>query len=94
MLDFTEQPDGSAIPWLKQHGFEFKLRFSALNPQFRAGKPDEAVVTDLQIDPLFYTLFKKSPTPPVSGIGIQVNTKNLEGESSAFLKNIEFLRSP
>jgi hypothetical protein len=33
-IDFTHQPDGDAIPWLKQQGFEFKLDAERLNPYF------------------------------------------------------------
>jgi hypothetical protein len=33
-IDFTHQPDGNAIPWLKQQGFEFKLGAEKLNPYF------------------------------------------------------------
>jgi len=37
VLDFTTQPDGPAIPWLKKQGFEFKLDFDELNPRFKGG---------------------------------------------------------
>jgi hypothetical protein len=33
-LDFTNQKSGSALPWLKEQGFQFKLAFEALNPRF------------------------------------------------------------
>lgn len=33
-FDFSTQPPGSAVDWLKAHGFEFKLSFAALNPRF------------------------------------------------------------
>jgi hypothetical protein len=36
-FDFTTQPAGDAAPWLKEHGFEFKLSFAALNPRFENG---------------------------------------------------------
>lgn len=36
-LDFTTQQPGSAIPWLKKQGFQFKLGFEALNPRFEKG---------------------------------------------------------
>lgn len=36
-LDFTTQPDGNALPWLKRRGFETRLGFEKLNPQFKSG---------------------------------------------------------
>jgi hypothetical protein len=36
-LDFTTQPSGNALPWLKQQGFQFKLGCEALNPRFEKG---------------------------------------------------------
>ena len=36
-VDFTTQKRGPAAPWLKQHGFEFKLGFESLNPRFENG---------------------------------------------------------
>lgn len=36
-FDFTSQSQGPAAPWLKQHGFEFKLGFESLNPRFENG---------------------------------------------------------
>lgn len=36
-LDFTTQPPGSALPWLKRNGFEFKLDFERLDPRFEDG---------------------------------------------------------
>jgi hypothetical protein len=35
--DFSTQPDGNALPWLKGQGFEFKLGFEKLNPRFKSG---------------------------------------------------------
>ena len=49
------------------------------------------VVTYLEVDDLFARLFGKSPTPPVSAIGIQMNTKDTAGRASAFVKRIELL---
>ncbi len=36
-LDFSKEPAGEAIPWLKQHGFEMKLSCKALHPCFEQG---------------------------------------------------------
>jgi hypothetical protein len=58
----------------------------------KSGKPGEAVVSEVEIDHRFRALFKKDSTPPVTGIGIQMNTKDTQGEAAAFLKKIEFLR--
>jgi hypothetical protein len=201
-LDFTTQPSGSALPWLRQQGFQFKLGFEALNPRFENGAlvlstegpeagvvgytfaagrelagverlrivwgvskfPEGAdwehgvnrtaiavmasfgherlssglpfgifaapyfispfigrkeiegktytgrfwkkggryvcikspnvgdvVVTDLNVDQFFRKLFNKTPTPPVTAIGIQMNTKGTEGKAAAFIRKIEFL---
>ena len=201
-LDFTTQQPGSAIPWLKKQGFQFKLGFEALNPRFEKGalvlstegpeagvvgytfpkgkelsgverlritwgvskfpegadwehginrtaiavmasfgherlssglpfgifaapyfispfigrkeiegktytgrfwkkggryvcikSPNvgEVVVTDLNVDQLFRKLFDKTLTPPVTAIGIQMNTKGTEGKAAAFIRKIEFL---
>jgi len=201
-FDFTTQPSGSALPWLKQQGFQFKLGVEAMNPRFEKGSlvlsterpeagvlgyiftkgselsgverlrlvwgvskfPDGAdwergtnrtaiavmvsfgherlssglpfglfaapyfispfigakeiegktytgkfwkkggryfcvkspnvgdvVVTDLNVDQLFKKLFNKTPTPPVTAIGIQMNTKGTEGKAAAFIRRIEFL---
>jgi hypothetical protein len=202
-FDFTTQPKGSAISWLKEQGFEFKLAFEALNPRFekgalwlstqrpeaglcgvtfakgsdlqqvkrlrltwgveefpegadwerginrtplavmvsfgyerlssglpfgiqaapyfispfigareaegkaytgkfwklggryicvKRGKAGETMVSELAIDHLFQTLFSKSPTPAISAVGIQMNTKDTGGPAAAFIKKIEFLR--
>jgi hypothetical protein len=201
-LDFTTQPSGNALPWLKEQGFQFKLGIEAMNPRFEKGAlvlsterpeagvlgyifaggselsgverlrlvwgvskfPDganwerginrtalavmvsfgherlssglpfglfaapyfispfigakeiegktytgkfwkkggrylcvkcpnvgEIVVTDLNVDQLFKKLFNKTPTPPVTAIGIQMNTKGTEGKAAAFIRRIEFL---
>lgn len=201
-LDFKTQPPGSALPWLKQQGFQFKLAFDALNPRFEDGalvlsteRPEagvagyifakgkelsgverlrivwgvskfpegadwerginrtaiavmvsfgherissglpfglfaapyfispfigarevegkiytgrfwkkggryicskssnagDVIVTELNVDQLFKNLFSKSMTPPVTAIGIQMNTKGTEGKAAAFIKKIEFL---
>jgi hypothetical protein len=201
-LDFTTQQPGTAIPWLKKEGFQFKLGFEALNPRFEKGalvlsteRPEagvvgytfpkgkelsgvervritwgvskfpegadwerginrtaiavmisfgherlssglplgifaapyfispfigakeiegkiytgrfwkkggrylcikspsagNTVVTDLPVDQLFKKLFAKTPTPPVTAIGIQMNTKGTEGKAAAFIAKIEFL---
>ncbi|CAB1275619.1 hypothetical protein [Candidatus Nitrosacidococcus tergens] len=37
-MDFTQQPDGDAIPWLEKHGFEFQLGAKKLNPRFENHK--------------------------------------------------------
>jgi len=34
VIDFTGQPDGNAIPWLKQNGFKLELNAERLNPRF------------------------------------------------------------
>ena len=202
-LDFTTQPDGSALPWLKQRGFENKLGFEKLDPQFKSGalwlstqrpetgvcgivfpkggdllgakrlrltwgatalpagadfergvsrmalgvlvsfgreklpsglplgvfaapyflcpylcakeperkvyigkywktggryiavnngKPGDTLVSEFDLDRLFEAAFKKTPTPAVSAISIQMNTKDTAGKASAFIKKIEFLR--
>lgn len=36
-IDFSTQPSGDAIPWLKANGYEFKLGFENLSPTFRDG---------------------------------------------------------
>lgn len=36
-LDFTIQPPGSAVPWLREQNFEFKLDGELLNPRFEDG---------------------------------------------------------
>jgi hypothetical protein len=36
-LDFSKEPPGDAIPWLKQHGFELKLSCKELHPCFDQG---------------------------------------------------------
>lgn len=201
-LDFTTQQPGSAMPWLKKRGFQFKLGFEALNPRFEKGalvlsteRPEagvvgytfpkgkelsgverlrivwgvskfpegadwehginrtaiavmvsfgherlssglplgifaapyfispfigakevegkiytgrfwkkggryvcvrtpnagDTVVTDLQVDQLFKKLFAKTPTPFITAVGIQMNTKGTEGKAAAFLEKIEFL---
>jgi hypothetical protein len=58
----------------------------------KSGKPGATVVSEVDIDRRFRALFQKNSTPPVTAIGIQMNTKDTEGEASAFLKKIEFLR--
>ena len=52
----------------------------------KSGKPGEVVVSEVEIDHRFCALFKKTSTPPVTGIGIQMNTKDTQGEAAAFLK--------
>ena len=37
-VDFSTQPDGDAVAWLKRHGFEFHLRAHALAPRFERGR--------------------------------------------------------
>jgi hypothetical protein len=204
ILDFTTQPPGNAMPWLKQNGYEFKLNLEKLNPRFENGalwlstkRPESGLlglnfekgremrgvgrvritwgvskypagvdwergsnrtplgvmisfgrerlpsglafnispapyficpfigfkepngkvytgkfwkaggryiaarppaaggefVTDLNVDQLFKSLFDKPATPPITAIGIQMNTKDTQGEASAFIKKIELLRA-
>jgi len=201
-VDFTTQKAGTAAPWLKQHGFEFKLGFDSLNPRFENGalelsadrptaglcihdfpkgkelrgvkrlqivwgvsqfpegadwergidrlpiglmisfgsdklpsglplgihpapyficpfigarevegkaytgkywkqggryvcikckKLGDPMVTELNVDHLFKSLFNKAETPPVSAFAIQLNSKDTKGKASAFVKSIEFL---
>jgi hypothetical protein len=49
------------------------------------------VVSDLNTDQLFKRVFDKTLTPPVTAIGVQMNTKGTEGKAAAFIKKIEFL---
>jgi hypothetical protein len=204
-LDFTNQQSGSALPWLQQQGFQFKLAFEALNPRFENGalvlsterpqaglcgrtfaegeelqgverlrvawgvskfpqgadwehlinrtaiavmvtfgherissglpfglfaapyfispfigeketadkiytgrfwrkggryvcvkcpNPGAAIITDLNVDRLFKSLFGKTVTPPVTAMAFQMNTKNTQGNAAAFIKRIEFLKGP
>jgi hypothetical protein len=37
-VDFSTQPDGDAVAWLKRQGFEFHLRAHALAPRFERGR--------------------------------------------------------
>jgi hypothetical protein len=37
-LDFSQQPDGDAVAWLKSHGFELRLNAAELAPRFRNGR--------------------------------------------------------
>lgn len=201
-FDFSNQPEGSALPWLKRQGFEFKLGLENLKPRFENGVlrvstdveeaglfgyvfpegkelksvkrlkiewgvdvfPDGAdwehginrvplaimisfgrerlssglpfgiyaapyfispfigkMETDgkaftgrlwkeggryvavqmisegtpmtsvIELDSLFNSLFSKAPTPPVTAIGIQMNTKDTKGKASAWVKRLEFL---
>jgi hypothetical protein len=57
----------------------------------KSTNPGEDVITDLNVDQLFKKLFGKTLTPPVTAIGIQMNTKGTEGKAAAFIKKIEFL---
>ncbi len=57
----------------------------------RSAKPGATVVTEIDLDRTFHAQFGKVPTPPVSAIGIQMNTKDTKGGASAFIRKIEFL---
>jgi hypothetical protein len=37
-VDFSTQPDGDAVAWLKRQGFEFHLKAYALAPRFERGR--------------------------------------------------------
>lgn len=37
-LDFSKQPDGDAVSWLKRQGFEFQLNAHELSPRFQRGR--------------------------------------------------------
>ena len=37
-VDFSTQPDGDAVAWLKRQGFEFHLRAHELAPRFEQGR--------------------------------------------------------
>ena len=37
-IDFSSQPDGSAVPWLEQHGYIIALDAAELNPRFENGQ--------------------------------------------------------
>jgi hypothetical protein len=50
-------------------------------------------VTEINVDRLFKSLFEKRVVPPITAIGIQMNTKDTQGEASAFIKRIELLRA-
>jgi hypothetical protein len=202
MIDYSSQPSGNALPWLRQHGYELGLDFASLHPRFEGGAlrltADEpargvatftfsagqelhgvkqvritwgvsqfpsgadwekginrvaigimisfgteklpsglplgissapyfvcpflankepsgkvyvgqywkeggrylackttqvgsAVTTDVPVDELFQQLFKKAPTPPITAVGIQVNSMDTEGAADAFVSKIEFL---
>ncbi|MDB6140509.1 MAG: hypothetical protein JWO94_3581 [Verrucomicrobiaceae bacterium] len=51
----------------------------------------EEMTTELEIDDLFKKLFGKDATPPVTAIGIQMNTKDTKGRASALIRRIEVL---
>jgi hypothetical protein len=56
----------------------------------RAGKPDEVMVSDIDLSRHFQEAFHK-PMPGISAIGIQMNTKDTEGPAAAWIRKIEFL---
>jgi hypothetical protein len=37
-FDFSQQPDGDAVAWLKKEGFEFQLSANELAPRFQKGR--------------------------------------------------------
>ncbi len=51
----------------------------------------ETVVAELDLEHVFQREFKKSTSPPVTGLGFQINTKDTHGGARAFLSRIEFL---
>lgn len=48
------------------------------------------VTTEFNLDEAFQEQFDVSPTPPVTGFGIQMNTRDTGGGARAFLETIEF----
>lgn len=57
----------------------------------KPGKAGEPVTTLIEVDDLFQNLFKKKPTPPITALGIQLNSTDTEGKAGAFVSRIEFL---
>jgi hypothetical protein len=45
-VDFSTQPDGDAVAWLQQQGFEFHLKAHALAPRFEQGRLVLETATD------------------------------------------------
>ena len=51
----------------------------------------ETVVAELDLEHVFRREFDKSTSPPVTGLGFQINTKDTHGGARAFLRRIEVL---
>ncbi|RDD60127.1 DUF3047 domain-containing protein [Ferruginivarius sediminum] len=53
-----------------------------------AGK---TITTEFNFTDAFKSEFDKSPVPPITGFGFQMNTEDTQGGARAFLKKVEFL---
>ena len=56
------------------------------------GQPTgNTVITEFAIDTMFKKTFGKSKTPPITGITLEIDTRDTDGYSEAFIKKIELL---
>jgi len=56
-----------------------------------APAPGETVVTEINLDDAFREQFEASEVPPITGLSIQMNTKDTAGGARSYLQRIEFL---
>ena len=56
-------------------------------------KPNEAVVSEFDLDTAFKRYFEKNRTPDITGIGLGIDTSKAGGggTAAAFIKSIEFI---
>ena len=76
------------------HGKIYTGKYWTLGGRYIACRPErvgQAVTTLVEVDELFQQLFKKTPTPPITAVGIQLNSTDTEGRAEAFISRIEFL---
>jgi hypothetical protein len=51
----------------------------------------QTIITNFEVDERFKKAFDEPMTPPITSIGLQMNTEDTQGGAKAFLRKIEFL---
>lgn len=85
---FLCQDEATNVPYQGRY-FHAGGRFVCLDKP----KPKETIVSEFDLNAAFKTYFGKTTTPPITGIGLDVDTSAAGngGKAAAFIKRIDFL---
>ena len=82
-IGLNEQPDKVYIGKLYQKGGRYICATVTKGSNI-------AIKSNIKIDPRYMKLFAKKDIPPITGIALQMNTKDTKGGAHAFIRKVHF----